>query len=277
MGGTGCSCDVVTGMLTIANARVDVLDVIPAIFRRFDPALGPVELTEQVQTLCQGFRVLAAAGLLVDADPEKWAINSARSCKNHLGFVRHAHSKGWKTPRASDLASLFSALAAGHVDLAREWALLLGNQSRQESEYPAEHAYAGMITTLIARPDHWEDVTGQLAAILSDSGLELMNERAALGLAMRDNDPQAFFAAFADAVIVREIQTERLARSFTTDWRSFVVERYVWNEGLAWLRLAAVRSWYRDRDYLYCPAIALDHQPAPVNNDWVLLPPRKST
>jgi len=270
-----CACDATIVMLTIANARVDVLDAIPAIFRRFDPVLGPVELADQVQTLCQGFRVLAVAGLLVDADPEKWAVNLARSCKNHLGFIGHAQAKNWQPPRVSDMAPLFSALAGGHVDLAKEWVLRLGDQPRQEIEYPAEHAYARMIMALSACPQQWKDVIGQSAEVMSDSGLELMNERAVLGLAMRDDDSRAFFKAFSDAVITREIQTERLARSFTTDWRSFVVERHVWIEGLAWLRLAAVRGWQRDRDFLYCPALALDHRPAPVTNDWVLLPPRK--
>lgn len=262
-------------MLTISNARVDVLDAIPMVFRRFDPALGQVDLAEQVQTLCLGFHVLAVAGLLIDADPEKWSVNLARSCKNHLALVRYAYARNWTPPRRSELAPLFGALAAGHLALASEWTRLLADLPRQDCEYPAEYAYADMIAAVVVRPPRWQEVVGRSAEVMSDSGLETMSERAALGLAMCGDEPKNFFATFGDAMIAREIQTERLARSFTTDWRSFVVERHVWNEGLAWLRLAASRGWQRDRDYLYCPALALAHQPAPPTDDWVLLaPPR---
>ena len=146
------------------------------------------------------------------------------------------------------------------------------DQDRQANEYPAEYAFARLFVYLTLS----EELTvGQVRALADDllvAGGKLTGERAAMACTLAEGDPRAFYAAFADMAEEQELYTERLAAAFTTDWRTFVAERYIWLEGLAWLRLAAARGWTRPREFPYCSSLVLDVQPPVYQPDWILPP-----
>jgi hypothetical protein len=256
-------------MFDLRALRRDAIAAIELYFNRFEGAPDPATLVKDVERLCLHFHVIAAAGLLVDADPEKLFVNLCRSAENWRRLLGHCGRQGWPRPPASRMAPLFGAVAAGAWPMAVAIAAS-AEPARSEDEYEDEHRYALLFQELAAagRPD-----PGLLARRIAD--LEAVDEgshasRIALARALGAGDAAAFSEAFAGAHSAHERETERRARAFGTPHTAFAPYRYLWLEGLAWLRLGERAGLTVEGEIRYCPPLARGVMRGHYAGEWAL-------
>ena len=62
-------------MLSLSTVRSDSVDAVYKLLDGFSLDTPPAEMGQQVSGLCRHLRNLAAAGLLIDGDPLRYATN----------------------------------------------------------------------------------------------------------------------------------------------------------------------------------------------------------
>lgn len=82
-----------------------------------------------------------------------------------------------------------------------------------------------------------------------------------------------FWGFFIDALYIHEQWVERKNNSVATSIPGFLAHRYIWFEGLAWLRLARINGFtVPSAGILYCPDEVLEPFESAFQEDWPLVP-----
>lgn len=257
-------------MYDYVSLRVNAIDVVESIFQQFDPVIGYKELLKLVEELCLRFHIIAVAGLLEDGDPQKFFLNLCRAAENWRRFLIHCQKEKWPLPPASKIEPLFGAVVAGSRHIADGIVYNSNSEWIPGEEYEDEFLYAMLVNAFYSTDDLIVENIEKRIDALQDLGVDGYSSRIGVARALRAGDKCRFDEAFTEMLAAHEEITEKRANSVSTPYSKFAPYRYVWLEGLAWLKLAERVGVSVSGQYRYCPVLARTPMVETYSFDWAL-------
>jgi hypothetical protein len=205
------------------------------------------------------YRALGICELLIDADVDGFQHQLVRSgqVRKHLLATRQTE-KNTVDPaiRSSVVGPFLAALAAHHLDLAREIGILSPKTWFQKDEYEDDFIYARFLYDLAVG----RSAPGDLAVQL-DRFEEVLeggpSQRLPICRALLARDQAAFDEAFAALLVARRAEVKKEAKTFQAEELTFHPESRVFVEGLALLELATRQGLTTLPEYPpLCPSLA---------------------
>ena len=237
--------------------------------------LSWAEFNSQCRGVCDHFLTLAAASLLADFKPDFFFQNSLRSAENWRRFLLCAQSHYQERPSLMYCEPLYAAINANDLTLVQKIKEALPTTWSETVEY--QHRF------LI--PDIFSDVAlsdFQTVSVELNTKLEQLYEcepepiRAKLFsalLGLDDLTEDDFWDQFETALYAHEEQIQNKISAVSTKISEFIAHRFIWFEGLAWLRLAQHKRFSRPSEHmLFCPDEALKPNAQTYSGDWPLVP-----
>ena len=207
--------------------------------------------------ICGHLRALAIMLLLSHGKVDRFHHNLIRSGRLRLSYLRRAAAEDPEEHNYVSAVSepLFDAITAGDLALALQIANAVPAHFRAGHEYEDEHCFAQAVGHLVrgrGSEGAIAPLLGRIEASVGDpDDSRILICRALVGQEQADFDDafDAFLAARTRAITADEARGE-LAEP------PVIARREVYIEGLAMLRLAELRGFRTDPDYLYCPSLA---------------------
>ncbi len=225
----------------------------------FDDQACPLQEAGKLgRELERNFRTLAILALLANADSNLYCHHLIRSGMIRLAYLRKVAAQG-----AMDTAyyatwgrneAVLAFVAAGSFPLVRDLVALSPREFRRGMEYEDDHCYYRLIANLAVdgAADEREALFERYAAYLGDDPTTRLD----LVRSLASNDPEAFLESFE--ALLHERAAALAAREAKGELETVhsVVEKAVWIEAVALLRLADARGFPTDREYRFVPSIA---------------------
>lgn len=223
---------------------------------------NPLNTIDRVGDLCEEisarYRSVAICRLLVDADSDGFYHDLIRSAKIREYYLSRSYAENYSDfHRASTRAeAFFDALASNEFSLA----LRIGSLSPQEwlrgDEYEDDFWYVHFLQKYIKFDDRLhpelEEILGKFEASLRGTPCAKLEVCKALLL----NDQEDFDAAFNQLLDQRASEIKSEKENFVMEEVNIIVNRHIFIEGLAQLRIAEKAGLETESEYLFCPAIA---------------------
>src|SRR5882724_2850537 len=223
-----------------------------------DPAYPLGEVGGLTREICSHLRSLGIMVLLSQGKSDRFLHNLMRSGKLRLAYLERVVREGQL--QEHDFVSgvsepLFDAIAAGDLALAAQIADAAPAHHRPGHEYEDDHCYARALRCLLQGRQADADVAPLLArmeAFLGDPD----DVRIGICRALTGTDQLAFDEAFTAFLEARTKAIEADEARGELAEPPVLAQRLVYVDGLAMLRLAELRGFATDPDYLYCPSLA---------------------
>lgn len=219
------------------------------------PEITRDELVRDVGEITWALHMIAAAELLIEGRPQGFFLNLSRAAENWRRLLARLAATGDGRPPASRSAAFLGAIAAADWDRASEIARLSSAAWREEEEYEDDFAWSHLLHQhlLGAKPE----VLAELAASVRRAGADAYEDRVSLIEALWTGDAPRFREAFQLVWSSHGQEVEEAASSPVASAVDLGPHRYIWVEGLAYLRLAERRgldlgTW----SLRYLPALA---------------------
>lgn len=223
-------------------------------------------LCEQIQI---NYRSLAICELLSDVSTDIFyhhLIRSGHTRLYHLSRLRAERRAANPRLMASRNEPFLDAVAANQFKLAADIAALTEKRWWQEDEYEDDFYYAHFLNCLVASDPRMkvesEHAIKKYEAVCGGDGA-----RIGICTALLTKDNSLFNSAFEQLLDERTDQVEREAETALGEELSFQMERHVFIEGLALLRIADKLHFATQEEYLYCPVVARLPMRAPFPDD----------
>jgi hypothetical protein len=224
--------------------------------------------------VCDNFMTLATASLLANMKPTLFFQNLRRSAENWRRYLISSRDH-YNTPSPLHYnAPLYAAILTEDRTLLNELKQTMPTQWQKGEEYEDKFHVS------------W------LHLLLSINGCQLDKniEQHLLGLenCAPDNDQvelfktllgleelleEDFWSQFEHCLYAYEEMVEKRVSAMTTSVTQFAPHRFIWFEGLTWIRLAAKKGFKLPTShYLFCPDEALEKTTENYLNDWLIVP-----
>jgi hypothetical protein len=249
--------------------RNDAMERVPDTIDEIAEEVEPLALDRLVRQLCDDFEVLAVGSLLLDAKPESFFLNLCRAAENWKRYLEHRSLMKWSPAPATLLSPLVGAVVASQWQLMAKLAELASAGGKREGDYDDEYLYARLVIELIKAGGRRAPQVNLAAAALAEADGGLFAGRLAVIQALLSGDADALQKSFADAVADYDNTIQEQAKMITIDPRKLEPKKYIWLEGLAFLRLAELTGMKITDQYLYCPPLARSVLTRPYAGDWV--------
>lgn len=232
------------------------------------------EFCRQGQEICNNFLTLSAASLLVDMKLDLFFINLSRAAENWRRilvstseYYQCEMSLAYHAPIYGAIISRSDVLADGLLKaLPRHW--------KEGEEYEDEfHLCWLLLLVFQSKCMTTKDIDVHLGLLegASKDTTNVVLMKSLLGLS--EHTEEDFWSAFETALYTHEELTQKRIESFSTHNLKFIAHRYIWFQGLAWLKLAQLKGYsIPSSNIKYCPDEALVPVTKPYNNDWLLVP-----
>lgn len=232
------------------------------------------DFRDTTREICDHFITLAAASLLADMKPELYFQNLCRSVENwRRYFVSSAQHFSQQPPLLYN-RPLYAALAANEHRLLTGLADVMPKQYKKGEEYE-DQFHGAWLHVLIAlnRCENNSQIARHLAQfeISGGEGNRTTLFKSLLGLeGLVEAD---FWSAFENASFAYDEDVQGRIESIATDIVQFIPHRYIWFEGVAWLRLAMTKGFtLPSKRIKYCPDETLENIDEIYQNDWLIIP-----
>lgn len=252
------------------SLRIDAMERVPETIDEIEQERDPATLDKLVRQLCDDFEVLAVASLLVDGKPQSFFTNLCRAAANWARYLEYRDARQWPKAPVVHTAPMVGAMVAGQWGLATALAQTASSGERRATDYEDEYQYARLLIELAkCRGRRTAEVASLLAAVVgADQGL--FAPKLAVVEALLAAEAGEIRERFADAVSHYDQQVEEQSKMLTIDQRKLEPRKYLWLEGLAFLRLAELNGIEIADNYLYCPPLARVPMAKPYAGDWTV-------
>lgn len=232
------------------------------------------EFRSSAREICDHFLTLAAASLLADMKVDFFFQNLCRAAENWRRFASTSRVHYVRQVPLAYNAPILAAIIANEKSILQRIVLELPKQYLQGEEYEDQFLLTKILALLAARdcqPN--EEIQANLAQ-LDDVALDSLKPALVKALLnLEDLTEDDFWSNFEVALYQHNEYVEAKLKSVATKISQFAAHRFIWFEGLVWLRLALIRGYTPPgRSIQYCPDEALEHRPRPFLNDWPLVP-----
>ena len=226
--------------------------------------IGECELLEDLSDLCgllsQEYRSLAICKLLMDGDTDGFYHDLIRSAKTWLYFLDKnytSHSSVRITICASRNSAIFDALSAAQVHIAAQIAGMSSSIWSPDDEYEDDFWYAHFINlfvlyTVTRKAIHFDEVLNSFEASLKGAS-DIRYKLCRALLEKNAGDFEFYFECLLKerSTLIRSDEDTAIGEEI-----SFNLEKHVYIEGLALLRLAENVGINCNQEFLYCPPLA---------------------
>lgn len=223
-----------------------------------DPGYPMNELGKLSLDLSTKFRALAIIALLARADTDSFYHHLIRSGLARETYLRRANLLGIGDDHhqgSGRYEPLLDALAAGDLALIRRIIDLSPSQWLRGHEYEDDYCYAQLIHALVTG----RSATPETATVIERFQAVLEGNPSAryqLSRALIEQNQAAFDDSFEALLDHRADQILADKAKGQLEEPQVVAQRQVFVEGLALLRLAALRGLSTQLEYRFCPSIA---------------------
>lgn len=209
------------------------------------------------EQIAEKYRVLAICRLLADADTDGFYHDLLRSAKTREYYLSRCRAENYADFHVVSSRSepFFDAIAANDFSLARNIAGLSPQEWWSEDEYEDDFWYIYFLKYISFDPT----IQDELDEILQRFEISLEGASSArfdVCKALLVPDQEAFDDAFNNLVLDRNSEIEREKELFFMEEMNILMNRHVFVEGLAVLRVAEKAGLQTQGEYLYCPALA---------------------
>lgn len=254
--------------------RKDALAIVQKDIFVVNTHLSWAQFYDSVTALCNQFLIAAAASLLVDRKSDMFFLNCCRSAENWRRLMLIAQRDYQQDMTLHVQRPLLAGLVAQDMALMRNILAVLPAECQTGKEYPVPFHTLWLFYLLSESKMHATPTIESHLMQLQSHEKQPDDSELFKALLQRDGRNEAdFWGLFADKVHQREAYVERKVNNITTSITEFASERYIWFEGLVWLRLAALAGYTRTdgSDFPYCPSEALLTMSTPYPNDWIIM------
>lgn len=228
----------------------------------------------QTRVVCDHFLTLAAASLLADMKPNFFFLNLCRCAENWRRFLVSSRDHFADQPTLSYAAPLHAAIISQDTSLINGILENLPAAYLKGQEYEDRFLVAKLLALLAANACQSSAVIEENLEALSK--LDTQPVKVELFKALLEIDElkeEDFWSSFETALYSHEEETEKKIKSVVVKITEFIAHRFIWFEGLAFIRLAQTKGFtLPSNDIKYCPEEALGKMPQSYDGDWPLVP-----
>ena len=223
-----------------------------------DPANPMEQLGRLSGEIAVKLRALGIILLLSNADSDGFYFNLIRSGRARLTYLLRARDLDATDDHhfaSGRYGPLVDAIAAGDFDLARAIAAASPSEWREGHEYEDDYCYAQIFHRFVQIAPHEEEIPPllqRLEAYLDGQ----TSARLAVCTALSARSQEAFDESFESFINERETQIAADKERGQLEEPAVMAQRPVFVEGLAVLRLAALRGLQTQPEYRLCPSLA---------------------
>lgn len=233
-----------------------------------------VKFRSEAREICDHFLTLATASLLADMKIPFFFQNLCRSAENWRYFLVSARDHYHQQITLNYNAPLYAAIIADNTRIIQGIVDALPVSFLKGEEYEDRFITCKLHALLAISRCTLNDEIKSLLGVLVNAEKESFNSilfKALLGL---DELGEAeFWEQFETALYAYEELVESKKAAITVKISEFIAHRYIWFEGLAWLRLALIKGFTLPSGAIaFCPDEALEKIPGPYQGEWILIP-----
>ena len=231
-----------------------------------DPDIATGELGELSLNAGAKLRSLAIMALLSKGGRILFAQNLTRSGRVRLSYLERLRREGLDNEHhgvSGRIDGLLDAVAASDLELARRIVAASRTSWLAGSEYLEDYCYAQLIHRLVAgkgEPGAVEALTRRFESALNGQP----SARLKVCRALQNRDASGFKEAFGALLRDRQAQIKADKARFQEEDPDVLAQRRIFVEGLAVLRLAALRDLQTESEYRFCPSAARLTEPVVV-------------
>lgn len=233
-----------------------------------------VQFRSEARKICDHFLTLAAASLLADMKIPFFFQNLCRSAENWRHFLVSGHDHYHQQITLNYNAPLYAAIIADDTRIIQGIVDALPASFLKGEEYEDRFTTCKLHALLAMSRCALNDEIKSLLDVLVNAEKEPFNSilfKALLGL--DDLGEVDFWEQFETALYAYEELVESKKVTVTVKISEFIAHRYIWFEGLAWLRLALGKGFTLPSNTIaFCPDEALEKMPEPYQGEWILIP-----
>ena len=223
-----------------------------------DPDYPLDELGGLTREICSHLRSLGIMVLLSQGKSDRFLHNLIRSGRLRLAYLNRVRREA--RLEEHDFVSgicepLLDAIAAGDLQLAEQIAATAPGELRPEHEYEDDYCYARVLRCLLQGRQSDADVLALLARMEAYLG-DPDEARIVICRSLTGTDQPVFDVALTGFLDARTNAIEADEARGELAEPPVLAQRMVYVDGLAMLRLAGLRGFRTDPDYLYCPSLA---------------------
>ncbi|WNO08085.1 hypothetical protein [Teredinibacter sp. KSP-S5-2] len=256
------------GMKSHSMYRLD------AYIGRMSTSMKWIDFKDESRKICDYFLTLSAANLLVDMKIDFYYHNLCRSAENWRRYLLTSRDHYKKQAPLTYISPLYAAVAAGEVSLVKGISDLIPDAHVEGEEYPDKFLIAKVLALVAS---NGVELTDQITSLLKqmeeveDEPLSSNLFKALLGVdELKEED---FWDAFEAAHYAHDEMNEEKITNVTVKISEFIAHRFIWFEGIAWLKLAKMKGFtLPSNGFKYCPDEALGKMKKPYMGDWPLVP-----
>jgi hypothetical protein len=236
-----------------------------------------MQFRSEVREICDHFLTLAAASLLADKKVNFFFLNLCRCAENWRHFLVSSRDHFGRHVPLTYNAPLYAAIIADDKTILQGLVEALPGHWLKGEEYEDDYLVCKLHALLAANHCQLNNEIINHLDTLAEVAEEPINSilfKALLGIdKLQEED---FWSQFEAALYAHEKFIERKMNTVTTNIKQFIAHRYIWFEGLAWLRLAQAKGFtLPSKSIMFCPYEALETMPEAYAGDWILVPDSK--
>jgi len=226
------------------------------------------------RSVCDNFLTLAVASLLSDMKSELFFQNLYRVAENWRRYLVSSATHFKKRTSLLYNTPLYAAIIANDSDLLSEVANVLPTGWSKSEEYEDQFHASMLHTCLSLNGCRLSDQAKLLLQALVNCETDsLRSDLFKSLLGVDDLKETDFWESFENALYTHEEYVNGRVASIATNIRQFVPHRYIWFEGIVWLRFAISKGFVLPSKMIaFCPDEALQKYPRAYFNDWKLVP-----
>lgn len=220
------------------------------------------------------FLTLGAASLLADMKPALFFMNLCRSAENWRRFMLSSQEHFKQRPSLMFNTPMYAAIVAQDKTLIKGICDVLPEQWKEGEEYQDQFHATWLPALLLLNDCQLDDqIEAHLTALEESEEEPLRSDLYKALLNLDDLDESDFWNQFNSALYAHEETIEKRVSSASTDIQRFIAHRFIWFEGLVFLRLALINGFVLpSKSIMFCPDEALAAMPEPYRDDWLLIP-----
>jgi len=261
-------------MYDYAALRSSAIDKVNRIFSTFELTEDFDDLGRTIIELCLNFQIIAVAALLEDADSIKFNRNLCRICSNWVKYLKYCVGRNLIPKKPSYIVPIFSYILSGNKEFAIEMVGLAKKLPKSDFEYEDEFQFKQLVSFL-SEFAMFENLDCKSKILECKNSLDKIgNDRATfqsqLAGAIIEKNEDDFIAIFRNYSEYHEFENENQSKNLATPFTIYSPNRYIWFEGLSWLKLAEISQFFVGQQFLYCPFLARKSIDYTYDNDWIL-------
>jgi hypothetical protein len=228
----------------------------------------------KAREICDHFLTLAATSLLADMKLPMFFLNLCRAAENWRRYF--IASKQFYQEQAPLLynAPLYAAIVANDVSLINSISSALPKIYKKGEEYEDNFHLSWLLILLTQSHCQSSDLIEEHIRSMSMCAKDPLKIDMIKALLTQDElTEDDFWSFFETALYAYDEEVQKKINTATTSLTAFIAHRYIWFEGLVWLRLAQTKGFTLPSGaYMFCPDEALGKMPEPYAGDWLLIP-----